>query len=164
MFWIFRASPATIEGKGCGCMKGTKAVLGLAACLLLLAAGCSFSLAQLLEANWGVVLPGGYVERFEVDTGASFHGDGVRYYVLEYADDAALREAFSWREEASATLFYGSEREAAAALLDGLEIPPEFQLPAEDCLYDTVTRDDRSELLLFWHTPDGMLYVVESVL
>lgn len=145
-------------------MKGTKAVLGLAACLLLLAAGCSFSLAQLLEANWGVVLPGGYVERFEVDTGASFHGDGVRYYVLEYADDAALREAFSWREEASATLFYGSEREAAAALLDGLEIPPEFQLPAADCLYDTVTRDDRSELLLFWHTPDGMLYVVESVL
>ena len=99
-------------------MKGKKAVLGLAACLLLLAAGCSISLAQLLETNWGVVLPGGYAERFEADTGASFHGDGVRYHVLEYADDAALREAFSWREEASPTLFYGSEREAAAALLD----------------------------------------------
>lgn len=145
-------------------MKGRKGWIALAACLLLLASSCSFGFSQLLETNWGVVLPGGYTERFEADTGASFHGDGVRYHVLEYADDTALSEAFPWRSEAAPTLLYSSEREAAAAMLDRLEIPQEFQLPAADCMYDAVSRDDNSELLLFWHVPDGMLYVVENVL
>ena len=45
---------------------------------------CSFmSVSKTFELNWGIILPNDFKEEYYTDTGASFHGDGIRYSVFE---------------------------------------------------------------------------------
>ena len=50
------------------------------------AGGCAWT----VNANWELDLPMEEACLYEADSGASFHGDGLRYHVLEYADTAGL--------------------------------------------------------------------------
>ena len=76
-------------------MKRIAAVFALLLALLFVP-GCT-SYASTIEKNWGLRLPDGYREVYSADTGASFHGDGVRYHVFQYEEGAALPDA-AWGE------------------------------------------------------------------
>ena len=46
-----------------------------------------------VNLNWELDLPASQGCLYETDSGASFHGDGERYHVLEYAGDGRLEHA-----------------------------------------------------------------------
>lgn len=45
---------------------------------------------NVVEANWGIVLPVGYEELYGQEVEASFHGDGCRYHVLQYGVESFM--------------------------------------------------------------------------
>lgn len=145
--------------------KQRSVLLCCAAALILLLSGClrPISYAETLKANWNFMIPSGYTILYETDTGASFHGDGVRYDVLEYGDDSALEDLVDWRQEQLPTQYADSETQAAEECMEQLDIPPEWEIPDGDCRYYCITKDF-SEMLLFWHTPDRRLYIVQNIL
>lgn len=140
------------------------AILLCAAVLLFLLSGClrPISYAETLKANWDLTIPSGYTILYETDTGASFHGDGVRYDVLEYEDDSVLEDLADWREEQLPTRYADSETQAAEECLSRLDVPAEWEIPDGDCRYDCIIKDN-CEMLLFWHTPDRRLYIVQNL-
>ena len=121
------------------------------------AGGCAWT----VNANWELDLPMEEACPYEADSGASFHGDGLRYHVLEYADAAGLETALETQTEALASLPAGAE-----AILEGLSIPADWRPDPAACRGFTAPHptDERNELCLLL-APDGTrLYVLESLL
>ncbi|MBQ2860796.1 MAG: hypothetical protein IJE80_06490, partial [Peptococcaceae bacterium] len=56
------------------------------------------NLADTLEANWQIVLAddAGWEEVYRADSGASFHGDGIRYHVIVYNDESKIINMADW--------------------------------------------------------------------
>ena len=50
---------------------------------------------RVVNLNWELDLPASQGCLYETDSGASFHGDGERYHVLEYAGDGRLEQALA---------------------------------------------------------------------
>ena len=117
--------------------------------------------AWTVNANWELDLPMEDACLYEADDGPSFHGDGLRYHVLEYADTAGLEAALETQTEALASLPAGAE-----AILDGLSVPADWRPDPAACRGFTAPHptDERNELYLLL-APDGArLYVLESLL
>lgn len=55
-----------------------------------------------------------------------------------------------------------SETQAAEECLSRLDVPAEWEIPDGDCRYDCIIKDN-CEMLLFWHTPDRRLYIVQNL-
>lgn len=55
-----------------------------------------------------------------------------------------------------------SETQAAEECLSRLDVPAEWDIPDGDCRYDCIIKDN-CEMLLFWHTPDQRLYIVQNL-
>ena len=73
--------------------------------------------AGVYEANWGLAMPEGITELYRTDSGASFHGDGYRYAVYEYAEPD---------EEFDSLLNAGSDEyigERFSEIADELDVP-----------------------------------------
>lgn len=136
---------------------------GMAILLMLLFGGCASGYGETIEANWGITLPDGYEQAYQADTGASFHGDGVRYHVLSYPEEMEF-EGIKWGAVSQETLFAGSALEAAQDFLAQLEIDEAWNIPYERCVAYHQSQEDNSELLLFWDEEDAVLYIVESFL
>ena len=133
-------------------------LLGLLAPSLIGDAG---GYAWTVNANWELDLPMEDACLYEADSGASFHGDGLRYHVLEYADTAGLEAALESQTEALTALPAGAE-----AILEGLSVPADWRPDPAACRGFTAPHptDDRNELYLLL-APDGIrLYVLESLL
>ena len=121
------------------------------------AGGCAWT----VNANWELDLPMEESCLYEADSGASFHGDGLRYHVLEYADTAGLETALEAQTEALAAFPAGAD-----AILEGLSVPADWRPDPAACRGFTAPHptDDRNELYLLL-APDGIrLYVLESFL
>ena len=56
------------------------------------------SYASTIKSNWDISLPIKAVltETYEKDSGASFHGDGVRYHVFSYKYEDYIDLMFAW--------------------------------------------------------------------
>lgn len=133
-------------------------LLGLLAPSLIGDAG---GYAWTINHNWELDLPMEDACLYEADDGPSFHGDGLRYHVLEYADTAGLEAALETQAEALASLPAGAE-----AILDGLSVPADWRPDPAACRGFTAPHptDERNELYLLL-APDGIrLYVLESFL
>ena len=50
-----------------------------------------------VELNWGLSLPESREEVYKTDSGPSFHGDGTRYHVLQYAVGSGIESALPGR-------------------------------------------------------------------
>lgn len=112
----------------------------------------------------GLRLPDGYREVYSADTGASFHGDGVRYHVFQYEEGAALPDA-AWGEAGGPTIYASGVTAAAEDFLGELEdLPAQWRIPYADCVAAYDSQEDNSELLLFLNETTRTLYVVESFL
>lgn len=143
-------------------MKRIAAVFALLLALFLIP-GCT-SYASTIEKNWGLCLPDGYREVYSADSGASFHGDGVRYHVFQYEEGSALPDA-AWGEASGPTIYASSVTAAAEEFLGELEeVPAQWRIPYEDCVAAYDRQEDNSELLLFLDETTRTLYVVESFL
>ena len=112
--------------------------------------------AGVYEANWGLAMPDGITELYRTDSGASFHGDGYRYAVYEYAEPD---EDFNSLLNAGADEYIG---ECFSEIADELDVP-ESERPELDADYSwRVGRrpfDERDKLYMI--SQDGKLYIAE---
>ncbi|MBQ3151028.1 MAG: hypothetical protein IJB86_07295 [Clostridia bacterium] len=145
-----------------------KAVLTIAVLMILIVViGISKllpSYRSVLESNWGISLPVKAVltETYEKDSGASSHGDGVRYHVFSYKYEDYIDLMFAWSPNEHETVFYPTTREAAEAWLDEIEVPSNERPDYSKCCSWSKTQDDNSEIIIFWDNNLNKLYIVEN--
>ena len=112
--------------------------------------------AGVYEANWGLAMPEGITELYRTDSGASFHGDGYRYAVYEYAEPD---------EEFDPLLNAGSDEyigERFSEIADALDVPgSERPDLGADFSWRVGRRpaDERDKLYMI--SQGGKLYVAE---
>lgn len=114
-----------------------------------------------VNLNWELDLPASQGCLYETDSGASFHGDGERYHVLEYAGDGRLEQALA--EQATPL---PSAENPVSEILDDLSVPADQRPDFADCGVFTADHpsDDRNRLYLLVNSAGTRLYVVEFFL
>lgn len=122
--------------------------------------------SRVLDANWGISLPikSLYSEVYEKDSGASFHGDGIRYHVFSYKYEDYIDLMFAWRIQEDKTLFRNSFSETASEWLDEINVPEELRPNYEKCFYWYKALEDNSQIIVFWNKEENRLYIVEQFL
>lgn len=114
-----------------------------------------------VNLNWELDLPASQGCLYETDSGASFHGDGERYHILEYAGDGRLEQALA--EQATPL---PSAENPVTEILDDLSVPADQRPDFADCGIFTADHpsDDRNRLYLLVNSAGTRLYVVEFFL
>ena len=128
--------------------------------------------SRVLQANWGVALPAEALltEEHEQDSGASFHGDGIRYHVYSYANADPIRTMLPWVYVDKAAEKTGEQGKTSGvtkdveAWLDEISAPAQVRPDYDRCTYHRETQADGSKLVMLWDKGAQMLYVVESFL
>lgn len=131
--------------------------------VLFVAGGCG-SYATVMHTNWQISLPDSCEFIYETDSGASFHGDGLRYHVCSCTDSDEINAIFEWSEAQQETIFYNSRLEAAQEYLDELGVTEDLRGDFSVCLSAYDSQEDNSELFIFYDDAGGLLYIIESFL
>ena len=136
------------------------------ASFLLLAGGSLRPLLErrdytaVVELNWNLSLPESSESVYEADSGPSFHGDGERYHVLQYAVDSGIETAIPWQAPpADRTM-----AETMEALMDDLNIPQRLRPDLDQCRWYAAVdpSDSRNRLYLLFDSSTLELYILES--
>lgn len=144
-------------------------ILGVSLLLLVFLTAAAFFLTtafsggyeRIINLNWGLDLPRSSGCLYETDSGASFHGDGLRYHVLEYASGSNLTEALEEQTEERAPADC-----PAAEIWEALSVPADWQpdLTACRCFTKAHPTDSRNQLWLLLSADGTRLYAAESFL
>jgi len=142
-------------------------LIAVAILLILFVAGISKllpSYSSTLEANWGISLPrrARLTEIYQKDSGASFHGDGVRYHVFSYKYEDYIDLMFAWPPNKNPTNYYATTSEASEAWLDEIAVPAEERPDYSKCSSWHKSQEDNSEIIFFWDSEQNRLYIVEN--
>ena len=148
-------------------MKERKWLIAVVVLLVLAVIGVSKllpSYSSTLEANWGISLPwkARLTEIYQQDSGASFHGDGVRYHVYSYKYEDYIDLMFAWPPTEYPTNFYATTSEAAEVWLDEIDIPAEARPDYTKCSSWHTSQKDNSEIIFFWDSSTNLLYIIEN--
>lgn len=150
-------------------MKKKGIILSLAACILIIGGCIGWRIftdySRVLNANWGISLPYKALcsEVYAKDSGASFHGDGIRYHVFSYKYEDYIDLMFAWSSNNNhKTLFHDSYSETAEEWLDELNVPDEWRPDYEKCYYWYKAQEDNSQLIIFWDNDANQLYIAEE--
>lgn len=113
-----------------------------------------------VEMNWDLSLPESREEIYETDSGPSFHGDGERYHVLQYAVDSGIESAIPWQAPPADA----AVAEEAEALMDHLDVPDRLRPDLDECRWYTAAdpSDSRNRLYLLLDPSTLELYILES--
>ena len=146
-----------------------KRALTIAVILIVILTGIGIlklfpSYASTIKSNWDISLPIKAVltETYEKDSGASFHGDGVRYHVFSYKYEDYIDLMFAWTPNEHKTNFYPTTREAAEAWLDEIDVPADERPDYSKCYSWSKSQDDNSEIIIFWDNELNKLFIVEN--
>ncbi len=122
------------------------------------------SYASTIKSNWGISLPIKAVltETYEKDSGASFHGDGIRYHVFSYKYEDYIDLMFAWTPNEHKTNYYPTTYEAAEAWLDEIDVPSDERPDYANCISWNKSQEDNSEIIFFWDSDLNKLYIVEN--
>ena len=143
-------------------MKQKRILFPVFACILIVAGCIGWNVltdyARVLNANWGIFLPFKALcsEVYEKDSGASFHGDGIRYHVFSYKYEDYIDLMFAWGSN-------NGYSDTIEEWLDEIEVPEAWRPDYERCFcWDTV-QNDNDKLIIFWDNDKNQLYIVESM-
>lgn len=149
-------------------------VIGLSVIMILLVIGGIVSVffrkapryASVLGMNWGISLPdeAHFKEVYAQDSGASFHGDGIRYHVFEYKHEDYVERMLDWKTVESKTVYHTGYSEAAKEWLSEISAEKAYYPNFEDCFYWYKVQKDSSEIIIFWDREANLLSVLESFL
>ena len=144
--------------------KSVSKIAVLLSAVIVSLSACSYSVA--LRANWGFSLPNGAgcSEIYSANSGASFHGDGVRYHIFSYESEDPVEKMFAWSSAESEMLHYASYSKAVEEWLGEINVSDEYWPNIEECVYHYERQDDHSEIIVFWNSGENRLYVLESFL
>ncbi len=145
--------------------KGLWALAALVALALLAAALYAPDYGRALEFNWDISLPAAarFRQIYQKDSGASFHGDGIRYHVFSYQYEDFTEEMFAWAgpHQRHATRYYGSLEEAAQAWLDEIDVPADRRPDYAACDHWNGGKNGNCEIIFFRDTGKNELYILE---
>ena len=157
--------------------KSGKAIL----CLLLICGiaiaciGCSSLLKSpgsyvgVIRTNWGIELPSAGAHEVFGYSEPSFHGDGIRYHVIEYPvgeETKKAQDSVSLLEEIFRNSSYPTEKQIADVehFIKDIEVKEDWIPCWIECKLIYQRHQDSSELFLFYQSETGTVYVVESFL
>lgn len=154
--------------------KKTKIILGAVAAVLialfiLLEVFSNRPYTKVLEANWGIDLPEAGAEEVFSFSEPSFHGDGIRYHVIDYPagnESKKILNAMFQIEKVFLEAELPSKEQIADVeeLLKDIDIPDDVIPDWSKCQLVYERHKDNSELYLFYWSGTGTIYVVESFL
>ena len=145
-----------------------KAIITVAAFIILIAVLSIFRLfpsyASTIKSNWDISLPIKAVltETYEKDSGASFHGDGVRYRIFSYKYEDYIDLMFAWTPNEHKTNFYPTTREAAEVWLNEIDVPADERPDYSKCCSWSKSQNDNSEIIFLWDNELNKLYIIEN--
>ena len=146
-----------------------KRALTIAVILIVILTGIGIlkfftSYASTIKSNWDISLPIKAVltETYEKDSGASFHGDGVRYHVFSYKYEDYIDLMFAWTPNEHKTNFYPTTREATEAWLDEIDVPADERPDYSKCCSWSKSQDDNSEIIFLCDNELNKIYIVEN--
>ena len=158
----------------------TKIIIGTAAVLLVLLvlSGAPRFLSLILststytnviEMNWGIDLPEDGAKELYSFSEPSFHGDGIRYHVIDYPvgnESKRVLNSMSQIEKVFSDADAPTQGQIAAVeeFLKGIDIPTDVIPDWSKCQFIYMKQNDNSELYLFYWMGTGTIYVVESFL
>ena len=124
----------------------------------------SYSIA--LTANWGFSPPkeAGCSEIYSSNSGASPHGDGIRYHIFSYESEKPVEEMLEWSTFEREMIFNASYSEAIEEWLGRIAVPGEYWPSITECVYHYERQEDNSEIIVFWNRGRSRLYILESFL
>lgn len=149
-------------------MKKKRIAIAVATCILVVVCCIGWKVfsdySRVIEANWGISLPwkARLTEIYQQDSGASFHGDGVRYHVYSYKYEDYIDLMFAWPPTKYPTTFYATTSEAAEVWLDEIAVPAEERPDYAKCSSWHKSQEDNSEIIFFWDSEQNRLYIVEN--
>ena len=124
---------------------------------------------KIIESNWGIDLPRSGAKEVYSFSEPSFHGDGIRYHVIDYPignESKRIANSVFQLEKVFLGASKPTEDQVAyvEALLAETEIPQD-EIPIwNECVLVSQSQEDGSELYLFYGGATGTVYVVESFL
>ena len=124
------------------------------------------SYTRVLKTNWGIELPEAGAEEVFSYSEPSFHGDGIRYHIIDYpiGDESRKMHDVEFQLE---KLFGGIQ--PTEAQIDYVEQLVK-QIEANDmvipdwkrCFLINLKQKDGSELFMFYQSETGTVFIVES--
>lgn len=155
-------------------MKQKWIVISLSFITVLLAIGVnaviflikSPSYTAVIGKNWGIALPDEayFTEIYEQDSGASFHGDGIRYHIFEYEQEEFVTGMLEWKTVEDKTSYHESYSVAADEWFSEISVEKSYYPDYDNCLYWYKAQEDNSEIIIFWDRKANLLYVLEHFL
>lgn len=120
--------------------------------------------SMVLKMNWSFQMPATSkcIEKYENDTGDSFHGDGKRYHVFSYKNEDGVDSMFTWSSEENKTIYYSCYSEAVNEWLDENNVPDEQYPNYSQCVYWYDEQQDNSEIIVMWDSQAKKVYIAES--
>ena len=122
------------------------------------------SYSFVIKSNWDIDLPIKAVltETYKQDSGASFHGDGVRYHIFSYKYEDYIDLMFAWSPNEHQTNYYPTAREASEAWLDEIDVPADKRPNYSACASWVKSQNDNSEIIFLWDNNLNRLYILEK--
>lgn len=119
-----------------------------------------------LNLNWGFSLPheAHYSEEYSKDSGASFHGDGIRYHVFSYTEEKPINGMLAWKTGEESTKFYDRYSDAVNEWLSEIDVPGDKLPDYSKCSYWYGSQRDNSEIIVLWDSSKSRIYIAESFL
>ncbi|MFW2488576.1 hypothetical protein ACN077_08350 [Clostridium chromiireducens] len=114
---------------------------------------------KIIDINWSISLPTSYKEIYSIDSGASFHGDGERYHIFQYAKESDINQSVNWKNNKDEYIETEIDK-VLSSLNVRKENMPNFQ---SNYKYYTIGKDDNSKIYLIFTTDSKKLYVVEDI-
>ena len=123
------------------------------------------SYTRVLKVNWGIELPETGVKEIFAYSTPSFHGDGIRYHVLDYPignENKRIQNAvfqvdklLNGAQPTEAQIIYVEQ------LLEQIDVKDDVIPDWKKCSLVYLKQQGGSELFLFYRSGTGTLYIVE---
>lgn len=120
---------------------------------------------DVIYENWHIRLPEGGEEIYYTDSGASFHGDGVRYSVYKYENKETISNAFNWNNKKDKNMEEEVKDVLQSLKEDNVKIPEKYKIDFNK-KYKYIRKIDDyddSKLYLIYIIDEKRIYVVENI-
>lgn len=127
------------------------------------------SYTKIININWGIDLPSYWAKEIYSYSEPSFHGDGIRYHIIDYPiwnDSKKMQNASFSLEKIfyKASLPTDNQISYVNEILDKIVLKENMVPDFKRCFVKYLKQDDNSELFLFYSHETWTLYIVESFL
>lgn len=121
---------------------------------IVLCSGTSY--LKIVKMNWDISLPANGKEIYQAESGASSHGDGLRYHVFQYKTDLTLKGLVPGQD------FSQADTGKISWILSQLHVKKEYYPDFNHITFSAVQRHSDSSQLYLCCSPQKTLYVIEA--